>query len=147
MEDWGDKLEEIIVKIKIIREKMGDIMDKFKAEIVGNIRDDFDFLFDNQTDFDFESIDQVESIVEKGKIRDVVKEAPEQQETVIIPDKPNYILPHYIVELIKQKRKVKRKFQKSRKPGDKTELNRLTSKVKFEIEQWKLQHQLESSNE
>ena len=43
------------------------------------------------------------------------------------------ILPFYIVQLIKEKRKARRKHQKTRDPMDNANFNRLTAKVKLEI--------------
>ena len=43
------------------------------------------------------------------------------------------ILPYFIVQIIRLRRKARRTFQKTRRPADKTELNRLTAKVRLEI--------------
>ena len=48
-----------------------------------------------------------------------------------------YILPPFIVSLIKEKRKARRRFLKTRTEADKTNLNRLTARVKFEINNFK----------
>ena len=43
------------------------------------------------------------------------------------------ILLYFIVQIIRLRRKARRTFQKTRRPADKTELNRLTAKVRLEI--------------
>lgn len=49
-------------------------------------------------------------------------------------NKEIYILPPFIVSLIKEKRKARRRYQKT---ADKTNLNRLAARVKFEINNFK----------
>ena len=67
-----------------------------------------------------------------NQIQQALHSTTTSKDIIINTDKP-LIQPYYVVQLIKQKRKARRKFQKTRNAADKTELNRLTAKVRKEI--------------
>ena len=69
-------------------------------------------------------------------IQGAINEATSVKEVTLNTDKP-LLLPKHIQELIKLKRTCRRKFQRSHSTEDKVELNRLTAKVRLEINKFK----------
>ena len=77
------------------------------------------------------SLDSVVCMLTEA-MQKAVSDSTTVKEIHINSNKP-LILPPYIVKLIKEKRKARRKHLKTRDPTDKTNFNRLTAKVKLEI--------------
>jgi hypothetical protein len=97
----------------------------FKAEM-----DSSNLSVSNQISSPSELDSAAEKLTET--LQKAIKNSTTVKEVHINSDKP-LIQPQYIVDLIKEKRKARRKHLKTRKPEDRTNFNRLTAKVKYEI--------------
>jgi hypothetical protein len=95
------------------------------ASILENLN--IDNQYENTTDIN----EKVQLLTEQ-----MLKASNEASFSLKIHKKP-YILPEFIIDMIKEKRKYKREFMKSRDPLTKTKINRLGKQVEDQIAKFK----------